>query len=387
MRGSVYRRGATWTWHVKWHQAGEARQRKRGGYRTRKEAEEALRKYLRTVDLGEAVRSEEMTLSAFLTSWVDHLEHVVERKASTVASYRSSLARYVEPTIGGLRLQQVTAADLDGLYRRMATAGQAARTIRLLHSILRAALGHAERLGLVERNVAVRATPPSTRAAKAPELAVWNVDQLGAFLDSIDDKPQAEAITFAAFTGCRRGEVVALQWSDVDLDEGEVTIRRSYVMAGRQLVETTPKSHQERRVALDPSLVALLRRHRAAQHEWRLVMGAGWRDLDLVFPAPDGRHLRPETLSQAFKRYVAASGLPRVRFHDLRHGHATAMVEQGFDAKTVSTRLGHATVGFTLDRYVKPSTERQAAAAVGFAEAVEAARSRSRSATRRLPTS
>lgn len=365
-RGSVYRRGATWTAHVKWQHQGGWKQRKKGGHRTRRDAEQALTEMLGQLDLGVAVPADKLTVAGFLDGWLDHLEHVVGRKRSTVHGYRQTLLAYAVPAIGEMRVQKVTAADLDGIYRAMSRRGLSPRTVRYLYSILRKAFGDAERKGIVATNVVTRSTPPSTVAAKAPTFSIWTWDELGSFLDHIDGRPHAAAITFAAFTGVRRGEVIGLRWSDVDLEHRQAVIVQTVTEVGSELVVGTTKSHRSRPVGLDDELVALLRRHRVAHNEWRLTMGRHWIDRDLVFPDAAGDFVRPETLSQQFDRLVATAGVPRIRFHDLRHTHATLLAEDGKNPKLISERLGHATVAFTLDRYVKVSTDTQIEAANDF---------------------
>jgi integrase len=219
--------------------------------------------------------------------------------------------------------------------------------------------------------VARRANPPTSRAARAPQFAVWSDAELARFLAHVEELPHGLALRFSALTGARRGEVCGLRWDDLNLDAGTATIHDNVIeLNGGGIHVDTPKNHRERSVALDADLVTRLRRHRAQQAEWRLLVGSGWRDRHLVFCAPDGDYLRPDVLSRRFRSYAEAAGLPPVRLHDLRHGHGTGLVEAGYDAKVVSTRLGHATTQFTLDVYVKPSAARQAEAAQAWADRI-----------------
>lgn len=365
-RGSVYRRGTTWTAHVTWVDAhGERRQRKQGGYRIEREANTALTEMLRLIDLGSAVPPDQLTVAGYFDEWLDHLADVVGRKPSTIASYRQ-YAKYLEP-IADMRLQKVTATDVDRIYRDMARRGLKPRTIRQLYTIARKAFGDAVRQGIVSTNVIERTSPPSTTSAKAPTFPTWTWEQLGRFLDHVDGVDHGEPIVFAALTRCRRGEVCGLRWSDVDVEARTLTIARTVVDVNGELVEGTPKSHRTRPIGLDDHLGSMFRRHRVAQNEWRLQVGRHWVDQGLVFPGPDGDYLKPGTLSQRFERLVAEAGVPRIRFHDLRHTHASLLVASGRDPKLVSERLGHATVAFTLDRYVHASTDDQIDAANEFA--------------------
>lgn len=371
MKGSVYKRGATWTAHVNMSQDGQRRQAKRGGFRTKREAEDALRRLIDEMERAPALATERLTVADYLTEWLDHRVAMRSLKASTVQSYRSKIGTYIVPAVGAVPLRKLDARHLDALYRGMASKGLSARSIRYVHALIRKALHDAVRGGLIPTNAADRANPPSSSAARAPKFRVWTPGELATFLSRVESSEYGPAIRFAAMTGARRAEVCALRWGDLDLEAGVATIRRSVTeIAGGRLIESSPKSGRERAVALDPATVAALKRHRAEQAAVRLMCGASWHDTDLVFPLGDGRPMRPDVLSNAFRRLATTAGVPRIRLHDLRHGHATVLVEAGVDPATVSSRLGHATTQFTLDVYVKPSVERQAQAAQIFADRI-----------------
>lgn len=366
-RGSVYWRNGKCYAHVTWRDADGKRRQRKTSHRTEPEAQRARTEMLRAIDTATAVAPARDTVDAYLAGWLEHLELVAGRRPSTVSSYRKMLARYLPEPLRAARLQHVTVADIDGVYRVMARRGLSARTIRYLHTVLRKVFADAQRQGLVVANVVDRASPPSTVAAKAPTFPTWSEDELNRFLDHIEGRQGAEVIHFAALTGARRGELVALRWDDVDLDRRLVTISRAATFVDGRLVEGGTKTHQVRTATLDEGLVAMLRRHRVRQTEWRLQVGTYWVDRGLVFPGAGGDFEHPDTLTQRFERLVASSGLPRIRLHDLRHTHATLWVEDGVDAKTVMQRLGHSTVAFTLERYVHPALDRQQAAADRFA--------------------
>ena len=171
----------------------------------------------------------------------------------------------------------------------------------------------------------------------------------------------------AASTGMRRGEVLGLRWVDVDLELARVAVRQTRVLAGRQVVTSEPKTSRGRRsIALDPRTVAALRSWRAAQLEERLAWGAAWTDSGLVFTREDGTPMHPEWLSDAFDWRIRTTGLPRIRFHDLRHTHASLGLAAGVPVKVMSERLGHSTSSFTADAYqhVTPALEGHAASTV-----------------------
>jgi integrase len=156
----------------------------------------------------------------------------------------------------------------------------------------------------------------------------------------------------AATTGLRRGEVLGLMWTDVDFDKGRLSVRRARVSSGGVVVLSEPKTRRSRRVvALDQTTTAALREHRTRQLEERLAWGAAWVDTGFVFTREDGTPLHPESLSKMFQWRVRRAGLPRIRFHDLRHTHATLALQAGVHPKVVSERLGHSSIRITLDTY------------------------------------
>jgi integrase len=166
------------------------------------------------------------------------------------------------------------------------------------------------------------------------------------------------AILLGATTGMRRGEVLGLRWSDVDLDAGRLSVRQTLSAprnpdTGQHVpVFGEPKTKQGKRsVPLPAQTVAALRAHRKEQMRERLMAGPGWQDHGLVFCEPDGQPIHPDRFRKRFEHRVQRSGLPPIRFHDLRHTYATLALQAGVHAKVVSEILGHASIGITLDTY------------------------------------
>jgi integrase len=217
----------------------------------------------------------------------------------------------------------------------------------------------------VAQNVAATADPPR---APRPQRTVWTASQLRAFLGAVEDDDLYALWFFYAMTGTRRGEALALRWSDLNLDTGRAVIRRTLVPVNHELVFGEPKTDKGRRsISLDPATVAVLRSHLALQRAEALLMGREHGDADdLVFCRPDGRPVHPESVSRRFSRLAAASGLPAIRLHDLRHTHATMALLAGIATIVVSERLGHSAMAVTSDIYqqVLPSLEEEAAAKV-----------------------
>lgn len=213
------------------------------------------------------------------------------------------------------------------------------------------------------------------------------------FLEAVRGHRLEAAWHVAAMTGMRRGEVLGLRWRDVELDAARLSVRQTIVSVSYEVVISTPKNHQARVVDLDHRTVQQLLVHRDSQDLNRETWGDEYQDSDLVFCKEDGTHLHPHTLSQTFGRLVAGTDLPGIRFHDLRHTHATIALRAGVPVKVIAERLGHENPAFTMKQYAHVIPGMQADAAELVAGLVDPslgpalATSRNRPTTRRAPPS
>jgi integrase len=219
-------------------------------------------------------------------------------------------------------------------------------TIRYVHAVLRIALGRAVKSGRVVRNVATLVEPP---AKARHELHPLSAEQVRAFLASAHDDRLGPLYETAVALGMRQGELLALRWSDVDLDGGRVTISHTLRRGVRTLAE--PKTDGSKRTLHLGSVAATLRAHRTRQLEERMAAGRRWRNGDFVFATKLGEPLDTSTVTRAFQTALRRAGLPRQRFHDLRHACATLHLEAGEELIVVSRILGHSTISTTADVY------------------------------------
>ena len=324
-------------------------------------------------------------MAGYLQGWLDGLP-ATGLEQSTVGAYRTLMEVHAIPELGDIPLQSLDPMMLDRLYakmlrdgRRDGQGGLSPRTTRFTHTVLRKALADAVRKGLLVANPADRATPPSAKAARPPEMRFWTPAQLHAFLESIGTGNRLYGLwRILALTGLRRGEVAGLRWHDLDLQEdeqgpGRIHVAQQYKPDGRSgFVFGAPKSEQGRRtVDLDPTTVVVLADHHHRQLEERRKLGLSGRP-ELVFTALDGGPIRPDSgISKKFVELVARTDLPPMRLHDLRHTHCAHLIASGTDLKAISTRLGHASASFTLDRYGHLLPGRQAEAAARVAAMVD----------------
>lgn len=366
MRGHVRQRGSTWTWYINLPAdvSGKRRQDSKGGFRTKREAQRALGEAIHALEHGSYVAPSTKRLGEYLLGWLE-----VQRahlKRSTLASYRSKIITHVIPRVGAVGLQQLTAGTLNRLYAELLASGGrgggplSVRSVEYVHAILRKALGDAFKTDLVAVNVALKATPPrrrdtaqSTSVPAGEPPPAWNAQQVRRFVDAAGADRLRAAYVVAVNNGLRRGEVLGLRWSDVDLTEGRLSVCQSLGVINHELDFTTTKTRNSRRsFYVDAVTVEALREHRELQNEDRLAWGAAWRDeRGLVFTREDGSPVHPNWMIRQFARSARAAGLPPIRFHDLRHTYATLALQAGVPIKVVSTRLGHANIGITLNTY------------------------------------
>jgi integrase len=304
-----------------------------------------------------------MTLARFMrTRWLPACDGRL--RPTTFFRYRQMTERYVLPQLGRVPLRRLTIVHLERLYAELRTRGRqdgeplAPKTVLNVHQVLRTALGDAERKGLVSRNVAGFMDPPCHGIA--PEQRCWDDAQLRAFLNVAADHRLGPALWLTAMTGMRRGEVLGLRWSDIDLEAERLAVQRSVTCTGYQVHTTPTKTRTSRRpIDLDQRTVSVLT-------EWRAVQAAelgGDSRAGVVFTRANGQPVHPHVLSQTFERVQVKAGLPRIRLHDLRHTHATLLLKAGVPLKVVSERLGHSSPAFTMAVYqhVLPGMQRDAA--------------------------
>ncbi|MBA2319087.1 MAG: site-specific integrase [Euzebyales bacterium] len=373
-----------WTWCVVAdvaHGGGKRRQTRRQGFSTREEADAALREILGSVDNGSYVVLSDQTLGEFLADrWLPAMRPP-RLEATTWVEYRRKVANQVVPRLGHIKLQKLNPLHLNSLYADLLESGRmngrgglSAKTVREMHVILHKALGDAVRWGLLARNVALLADPPSHRMASAARQATmrtWTAEQLLAFLEHVRHDRLSAVWMLAASSGMRRSELGGVRWRDILFDAGRLAVRQRLASVDGKPQLSVPKSPRGRRtIDLDRRTLDALKLHREQQLEERAAWGGGWHDLDLVVTREDGHWIHPDWITELFRRHGRDAGLPHIRLHDLRHTHATLLLEAGANPKVVSERLGHHSVAFTLDTYAHVLPGMQAEAAQSFSDLV-----------------
>lgn len=303
------------------------------------------------VEQGLHQHSERHTVAQLLDRWMEHIEGL-GRAPTTLVRYRSAIRHDIVPRIGQFRIDRIQPADIDQFYSGLAKAGLKPVSIRKCHAVLSAAFNQAIKWGWIERSPIHRASPPSIGHA---EVVPPRPDELARILEECEKtNPELGSIIYVAVTtGCRRGELCGLRWSDVDFDTSTLTVVRSISDAGGEVAVKGTKTHAARRLALDSGTVEVLRRRRDRADELAHEVGAEVLPSNYVWSQDvAGREpFRPDRVTGQFVVVRERLGLEHITFHSLRHFAATALAGQGVAVRTIAGRLGHANPTVTLRTY------------------------------------
>jgi integrase len=307
------------------------------------------------------------TVGQLLDRWLEHI--AAKRSISYVVTTRRKVEKRLRPVLGAVKLADLGVDSLDRLYDTWSAEGLSDATVRNLHAILAAACHQAVKWGWLASSPTDLASPPS---ARSPEMTVPTPAQLAELVKAAEpeDPVLAAGIALAAVTGARRGELCALRWSDIDLKPGIVRIERSLTVANGVATIGPTKTHQARRLALDPLAIKALARHRRFVDKRCKQVGSPLVDDPYVlsYQAHSGTPLNPDTLSHRFKALCERLGYT-YHLHQLRHFSVTTLIAAGIDITTVAGRHGHAQATMTLNRYAHalPERDREAAGVLGRA--------------------
>jgi len=350
---------------------------------TKKEAERELRRLLRTVDTGEHVDPTRITVRQWLNTWLDAARAEVSPKSHE--RYSEIAHNFLIPTLGNLPLAKLAPNHIQEAYNGWAVGGRrdgkpgglSPQTRRHIHRILSAALGRAVEQQLVARNPAdvfKKRLPKVERR----EVTALTAEQSQQMLDAIRRNRVYWPVLLALATGMRRGEILALRWGNVDLDRGSLRVVESLEQTKAGLRFKAPKSEKARAVTLPAFAGDELRRLKREQAEELLRLGVRQSGVTLLCARADGEPMPPRSLTHEFAKIAGrVKDVPRVRFHDLRHSHATQLLVAGVHPKVAQERLGHSSISVTLDLYSHVTATMQEDAAtkldMAFRSAITAA--------------
>jgi len=353
--------------------------------RTRDEVAKKLTKALSDIQKGLPLAGERQTVAQFLQVWLDEVAKANVRP-STLASYTWLVKKHLMPGLGRFSLAKLSPQQLQTFLNDRLKSGRqplprrrkadakpetpkapanpalTPRTVQHMHATLRAALDQAEKWGLVARNVARLVDAPRVRR---PEVQPLTPEQAKSLLAAVRDNRLEALYSVGVAMGLRQGEVLGLRWPDIDFEKGTLSVRSALqrVNGKLQLVEVKT-SRSRRTIRLPQVAVSALLRHRARQEQERQFAGERWHETGHVFTTTIGTPLEGPTVTHRFQLALKAAGLPRFRFHDLRHTCATLLLAQGVAPRLIMEILGHSQIAVTMNLYahVLPTMQVEVAA-------------------------
>ena len=334
--------------------------------KTQAEAKAKLKQAIEEAKGLDAAKVGRYTVGQWMEVWFEHYAKVKVRPSSH-QTYRGYIDNHIKPSIGKIPLEKLTSLELQKLYKKLLEGGRveriesrkqskglSAKTVRNIHQIISSAMKLAQEQKLIASNPAEGCALPRMGHQ---EMKTLPVEQLHSFLREAKDSGVFELYYLELATGLRRGELLGLKWEDIDLERGDLRVRRQIARINGEVVEAPLKTKNAyRTLPLAEDTVSILLEQK------KKVAGSPW-----VFPSSTGGPISPDSVLHMLHRVLKRAGLPRIRFHDLRHTFATLALQNGVDVKTVSGMLGHFSAGFTLDTYahVTTASQRQAAKTMG----------------------
>jgi integrase len=348
----------------------------------RKDAEVELRRLLRTLDTGAHIDPTRLSVGQWLEQWLETVRTEVSPK--THERYGEIVRNFLIPSLGNLALTKLKPTDIQRAYNTWVTGGRldgrsgglSPQTRRHIHRVLRTALARALEQEVIARNPADAFKKRLPKVDPRP-MATLDADQSARLLEAIAHSRVYWPVLLALSTGMRRGEVLAVRWKNVDLDRATLRVMESLEQTKTGIRFKAPKTDRTRTITLPAYAVEELRRLRRQQAEDLPALGVRQTGETLLCARADGEPHQPLSLTYEFARFMGRmKDLPRVRFHDLRHSHPTQLLASGVHPKIASERLGHASVGITLDLYSHVTDTMQGDAALKLDSAMQVAKSR-----------
>lgn len=375
MKGHIRERGPG-TWAIildLYDERGERRRKWHTFKGTKRKAEEECARLVSVMKSGNYVEPTNQSVAEYLDEWLTFIKPSVSPK--THERYAEILQKGVAPLLGDVTLAKLKTDRIDTAFTKALTAGRrdgsgglSPRTVHHMRRVLIKALGQAVTWDRLSKNPALATTPPKVERKK---MLAYDVSQTAALLDAMRPTRMFIPTLLAVMCGLRRGEILALRWRHVELGDNrrQIAVMESAEQTKEGIRYKETKSGRSRTVALSSTVLAELKAHRARQAEEQLRLGLRPDSDSFVVAQVDGSPIQPRSLTHEWVRLISKTTLPRIRFHDLRHTHASQMLSAGVHPKIASERLGHSSIGITLDLYshVMPGMQADAAEQVDAA--------------------
>ena len=376
MKGCINKAGNSWGFTLTIGRAenGKRIQKRYGKFKTKKEAEKACNETIYQLEHGAFIDPKDMTLEEYLKDW---LNDYCKPKLTpcTYEGYKNNLEKHIIPSLGKILLQKLQPIQVqkfyNGLYekgRLHSEGGLSPSSIRYIHATIRKALNHAVKMQYLIRNVCEAVELPKIKKYEAKFLTKIKVNEM---LTTLKDTEIYIPILLAIGLGLRRGELLGLQWKDFDFNKKLVSIKRTLLPKtnGEEIFSECKTAKSQRILAVPESILVKLKQHKKGQLENKLFFSTEYTDYDLVYCNSNGMPVSPHAFNHRFSKVLKEKGLEHMRVHDLRHTNASLMLSQGVSMKVASERLGHTTIGITMDLYshIDEELQRDAASKLNIA--------------------
>ncbi|PZX07415.1 site-specific recombinase XerD [Psychrobacillus insolitus] len=354
MRGSVKKRGKAYQYVVDVGRdpfTGSRKQKTKGGFKRQKDAQAALNKVLNEIDVQGYIEPSKEIFSFFIESWfTSHYEKRI--KETTASNIQSLINKHLirENPFADKPLSKITTEEIDAFYNLKIDEEYKSSYIRKMHQILNQAFNQAVKWKRIKYNPVIDADPP---AVTKEEMKIWSYDEINTFLEHCKGERHHLTFLLAIYTGLRRGEILGLKWSDIDLVNKTIRVQRSlaYIPKKGYILTSTKTRKSNRIVPISDMVVNELVKYRKQQEIWKEQLGEQYQEEDLVICTETGSKQDPRNVLRALKRLITTSNVTHIRFHDLRHTHASILISKGVDVVKVSKRLGHVNAKITLETY------------------------------------
>ncbi|MEH7307947.1 site-specific integrase [Neobacillus drentensis] len=348
----AYKRGKTWTYmvRVKDPVTGKSKQVSKGGFPLKKDAQAAARKFLAEVDNNGYKEPSKEIFSSYIEHWFTHYKKRI--KETTASSRKYVLDKHLirENPFAQKPLSKITTEDIDTFYDLKIDEEYSASSIKKLHQLLNQAFEQAVKWGRISVNPVLNATPP---AVKREEMKIWSINEIHTFLKACKGESQYLTFKLAIYTGMRKGEILGLKWSDIDYEKKVIQVQRtlSYIPNEGYFL-TTPKTVKSiRQIPFSDDILNDLFAQKELQERWKKRLGEAFQDQDLVICTETGSTQDPRNVLRVMKRIRESVNVIQIRFHDIRHTHASILINEGVDIVKISARLGHSNPRITLETY------------------------------------
>ncbi|USK86177.1 tyrosine-type recombinase/integrase [Peribacillus asahii] len=358
--GQIKKDGSTWYYVAELGidpLTGKRKRKKKRGFKTKRDAEKALALIESEVIKGTYFEPSHITFEEHLNEWFKIKKNTIN--AQTAEVYQGYMKNRIIPVLGDTQLSKLTPVLLQSYVNNLVEEGLASATIRKLRNIIKSSLDHAVNMELLPANPIVKIQLPK---GTKKEITVWKVDEIKQFLKVAINHRFYPAFHLAITTGMRRGEILGLRWKDVNLEKGILYVRQTLSRDGKYFLNGAKTEAGVRSIQLANASIVMLKKQKCIVAKEKLSCGPEYIDHDLVVCTTKGTPVIPSNLKKTYERLIKEADVPLIRFHDLRHTHATMLLAQDVHAKVISERLGHSNIQITLDTYshILPSMQEEA---------------------------